>query len=135
MRKKPGYREFRGMTISEVFYKVKISRKGQDLTAHFQMRSDGAVLVNSKPITQCTDNTKVYKFKDNHLYILGSGYGLERKKTKDGLQVWIVARNFGRNISDKDRVIFLNELDVKMIRMGRDSFIRRKYIGKSNDKS
>jgi hypothetical protein len=125
MRAKFQYREYIAMKLSEPFYKVDVDYK--NIKVHFQLRSDGAVIASAKKINITQDNTRVYKFKDDHLYIFGSNIELIRRKTKDGLKI-MMRKKVGRSKQFKDEseeIVFLNELDVKLIRAGRDSLKRR----------
>ena len=126
-RQKPSYREFSEMSLSEPFYVSEARPEGHLMKFYFQLRSDGAVVCRHKIDQFYVDNRYVFKFNSKYLGYFGKRFRLSKERTKDGLRIMIQELH-PMNRSEQypsDPRVFLNELDVKMIRMARDSLKKR----------
>lgn len=127
-RVKLEWQAYRDMWISEPFYTVEVYIDGASRKFYFQLRGDGALNCSVRPIKKSLNNKFVFKFNSKYLGRYGKQYRLSKERTQDGVRIMIENTNnrqyYRTGIKEK-KIIFLNELDVRMIRNGRDSLKRR----------
>jgi hypothetical protein len=148
MRKKLDYLEIRKLKVIGPIYKKHISiptQSNQGITTsevkmssfdlYFFMRADGALIYSNQGNNNSVrkENTYIFKFKKK-MVIRIRGYNHElnlyRKKTPNGLAIYAKVYKYNGSYYHrlehlKHDFEFLNPLDVKLIRAGRDSWRRK----------